>query len=266
MKQKTSLALISLALLSVPAIAAEPSPAAPASTDLGVNPFTGTSMSYEQMLEKQRNLEMALKLKKSELDLAKTQAQIELVPYSKKQNIRELEKKDAPQPFNPASLAMPNISPMPGAGEARQAKRVRGKPASETAPAMMAMPAMVPPAPPQPKVGAVIRDGDMLSAVVTIQGESRTVKSGDQIGGYRVLSVSERQVVLQGGPMGSLFLPVDRKIGRIDYAVPIKEPEGRGAMATGAPMGAQPPTNAQLAQSLMMPPGVKPVNGPMPGI
>lgn len=265
MKSKVTMTILGLALLNFGsnAFCADNShTAAPAgSADLAVNPFTGTSMSYEQMLEKQRNLDMALKVKKSELELAKAQAQIDLVPYTKKQNIRELEKKETTPGFSSASMSMPNVSPMPFQTEPRKSKKKSMQKVTES----LKMPAMIPPVPQQPKVGAVIRDGGILSAVVTINGESRAVKTGDNIAGYQVLSVSDKQVVLQGGPAGSLFLPVNKHIGRIDVAVPVKAKEGNGVQMGALNAGPQPPTNAQLAQSLMLPPGVKPIHSPMPG-
>lgn len=238
-------------------------PTASVPADTEINPFTGRTASYEDMLRENDRAGMELNITKKQLEIARTRAEIGLIPFKMKQEMKKLQAPVAPAGFPTQALAMPTVAPMPAPAirpHHRHVMKRHIKPYAERLPAAAMIP---PPVPAGPNLEAVIAEGHQNVAIVSANGQSFAVHSGDSIPGYRVTAVDEERVVLQG-MAGERVLHLQRRIGTIAYRAPVPEVKP-GASGSGD----TPPSTRQMEQSLLPPPGFRPINGPLrvgPGV
>lgn len=192
-----------------------------ASAEMTGNPFMGTSAALEQLKEQYRVAQLRAKLKSQELAEAKTDSQLQLLPYQLK---TEIAKQNAE-----VRAALP---PPPPPKPAPPKPEKKSKPTPEKAPA---------PAPaPQPSLTGIVQVGQQTLAMLSMGGESYTLGVGQAIRGYTVAHIQAEGVILNGGPTGRMVLHAPQTLGRM--ANPPSPPVTDTALIAAVAPSVQAPT------------------------
>jgi len=219
-------------------------------TQESVDPFTGHTERYEQILQQERYFDALKRMLKNQVEAQALKTQLMLQPVR-----TELEIAKARQKISELTAPQPQAAPQPVAPEPPPAAPVVQKK----------------PTPPKTSKHkrkqrihylGYIEEGGRRKALLRIAGKVREVSVGDKAGRYRVADVTEHEVVLK---RGKRRVRLHRKDG--DYRIEAPIQIASGSLPGGA--GPIPGMGLDALQQMVMPAdaGVVPVGsfGATPG-